>query len=111
MQVSVKASCGQSRHKFVTKLHYSRWITNSCLLKPKTIGFLLPGTPGEEVCTFKALKKGETTISMEYSRPWEGSEKTTWTFVLTVVVKWSTTETTEHREFNIYSNLLHKEVL
>ena len=46
-----------------------------------------PGTPGQEVWTFKALKKGESTISMEYSRPWEGGEKGEWTFVLTVVVK------------------------
>jgi len=46
-----------------------------------------PGTPGQEVWTFQALKKGETTVSMEYSRPWEGGEKGEWTFVLTVVVK------------------------
>jgi len=46
-----------------------------------------PGTPGKEVWTFKALKKGESTISMEYSRPWEGGEKGAWTFNLTVVVK------------------------
>ena len=46
-----------------------------------------PGTPGKEVWTFKALKKGTSTISLEYSRPWEGGEKGEWTFVLTVVVK------------------------
>lgn len=46
-----------------------------------------PGTPGQEVWTFQALKKGKTTVSMEYSRPWEGGEKGTWTFVLTVTVK------------------------
>ncbi len=46
-----------------------------------------PGTPGQEVWTFKALKEGETTISMEYSRPWEGGEKGEWTFTLTVVVE------------------------
>ena len=46
-----------------------------------------PGTPGQEVWTFKALKKGTSTVSMEYSRPWEGGEKGEWTFVLTVVVK------------------------
>jgi len=45
------------------------------------------GTPGKEVWTFKALKKGTCTISMEYSQPWEGGEKANWTFVLTVVVK------------------------
>ncbi len=46
-----------------------------------------PGTPGQEVWTFKALKEGESTISIAYSRPWEGGEKGEWTFTLTVVVK------------------------
>ena len=46
-----------------------------------------PGSPGKEVWTFQALKEGESTILMEYSRPWEGGEKAEWTFVLTVVVK------------------------
>jgi len=46
-----------------------------------------PGTPGQEVWTFKALEKGTSTISMEYSRPWEGGEKGEWTFTLSVVVK------------------------
>ena len=46
-----------------------------------------PGSPGEEVWTFKALKEGTSTISMEYSRPWEGGEKGAWKFDLTVVVK------------------------
>ena len=46
-----------------------------------------PGSPGQEVWTFTALKEGKSTISMEYSRPWEGGEKAAWTFVLTVVVK------------------------
>ena len=45
------------------------------------------GTSGREVWTFKALKKGTTEVSMEYSRPWEGGEKAEWTFVLTVIVK------------------------
>ena len=46
-----------------------------------------PGTPGQEVWTFRALKEGKSTTSMEYSRPWEGGEKGTWTFTLTVTVK------------------------
>jgi inhibitor of cysteine peptidase len=46
-----------------------------------------PGTPGQQVWTFQALKKGTSTISMEYSRPWEGGEKGEWTFVVTVTVK------------------------
>jgi len=47
----------------------------------------LVGAPGNEVWTFKALEKGTTTVSMEYSRPWEGGEKGVWTFVLTVTVE------------------------
>jgi len=47
-----------------------------------------PGTGGKEVWTFKALEKGMSTISMEYTHPWEGGEKEPMlTFVLTVVVK------------------------
>ena len=45
-----------------------------------------PGTAGQEVWTFKALKAGKSTISIEYSQPWEGGEKAAWTYVLTVVV-------------------------
>ena len=46
-----------------------------------------PGTPGQEVWTFQALEKGTSTVSMEYSRPWESGEKGEWTFSLTVIVK------------------------
>ena len=46
-----------------------------------------PGTPGQEVWTFKGTKKGESTVSMDYGRPWEGGEKGEWTFSLTVVTK------------------------
>jgi len=47
-----------------------------------------PGTAGKEVWTFKVLKKGMSTISMEYTHPREGGEKEPMlTFALTVVVK------------------------
>ena len=46
-----------------------------------------PGTPGQEVWTFKALKKGSSTIYLEYSRPWEGGEKGEWTCTVNVIVK------------------------
>ena len=46
-----------------------------------------PGTPGQEEWAFGALKKGTSTVPMEYSRPWEGGEKEVWTFKLTVAVK------------------------
>ena len=45
------------------------------------------GAPGKEVWIFKALQKGTSSISMDYSRPWEGGEKGTETFSLNVVVK------------------------
>jgi len=46
-----------------------------------------PGTPGVEIWTLKSLQPGQSTISVEYGRPWEGGTKAEWTFVLTVVVK------------------------
>jgi len=46
-----------------------------------------PGTPGQEKWTFKALKAGQSVVSMKYSRPWEGGEKGEWTYTLTVTVK------------------------
>jgi predicted secreted protein len=46
-----------------------------------------PVLPKEEWWTFKALKQGESIISMEYSQPWEGGTKAARTFVLTVIVK------------------------
>jgi len=46
-----------------------------------------PGTPSQEIWTFRALKEGESTIYLEYSRPWEGGEKGVWTFTLTTTVK------------------------
>ena len=45
-----------------------------------------PGAAGQEIWTFEALQAGQSTISIAYSRPWEGGEKATWTFALTVVV-------------------------
>lgn len=47
----------------------------------------LIGAPGQDVWTFKAFKNGSTTISVDYSRPWEGGEKAEWTFNLTITVK------------------------
>ena len=41
----------------------------------------------DHVWTFKALKKGTSTITLEYSQPWEGGEKGKWTYNLTVVVE------------------------
>ena len=46
-----------------------------------------PGTPGQEVWTFKAIKVGQSAVSVEYGQPWEGGMKSEWTFALTVLVK------------------------
>ena len=46
----------------------------------------LVGAGGKEEWTFKALKKGTSTISMGYSRPWESTPPVE-AFDLTVVVK------------------------
>lgn len=45
------------------------------------------GAPSKEVWTFKALKPGQATVSMQYSRPWAGGEKGEWTLTLTVAVR------------------------
>lgn len=45
------------------------------------------GAPGRELWTFKALKKGKSQISMEYSQPWTGGTKGAKSFDLTVVVE------------------------
>lgn len=47
----------------------------------------LVGAAGKDVWTFKPLEKGTATVSMEYSRPWEGGEKGAWTYTMTVNVK------------------------
>jgi inhibitor of cysteine peptidase len=47
------------------------------------------GAGGTEIWSFKALKKGEATISMEYSQPWEGGIKTAKIFDITVIIKQS----------------------
>ena len=57
--------------------------TGNEYISPQTT---LVGAGGKDEWTFKALKKGNSTISMGYSRPWE-SMLPAETFNLTVVVK------------------------
>jgi len=68
-QISDRTILKQTDHKFVPP------------------GGDIPGAAGQEVWTFETLKEGTCTVSMEYSRPWEGGEKGEWTFNLTVVVE------------------------
>ena len=71
-QISDQSVLEQVGHKFVY---------------PQSETPLPPGTPGQEVWTFKTVNKGTTKVSMEYSRPWESGEKGIPTFELIVVVE------------------------
>jgi inhibitor of cysteine peptidase len=66
-------------------------ISDSTILEQASHEFIPPGTDvpgqaGREVWVFKTLKKGVSTVSFEYSRPWEGGEKGEWTYTLTITV-------------------------
>jgi predicted secreted protein len=45
------------------------------------------GTAGLEQWTFETQATGETVLYFEYSQPWEGGDKATWTLELTVIVQ------------------------
>jgi predicted secreted protein len=47
----------------------------------------MPGAPGQQVWTFKALRKGTAQITNEYSQPWPGGQKSAWKLTLDVMVK------------------------
>ena len=44
-----------------------------------------PGTPGEEVWTFKGLERGTVTILLEYSRSW--NDAGLWAVTITATIK------------------------
>lgn len=46
-----------------------------------------PGAAEEEIWVYEAIKEGASTISFEYSQPWQGGEKEEWTYDLTLVVE------------------------
>ncbi|GAI41881.1 unnamed protein product [marine sediment metagenome] len=46
----------------------------------------VPGTPGQEVWTFEALKKGTVTTFLEYSRPWIEEDIGYWTVTITTTI-------------------------
>jgi len=68
-------------------------ISDKTVLEEESRQFVSPeaenvvGGAGKVIWTFKALKKGTTRVSIDYSRPWEGGEKGHWTFKIAVVVK------------------------
>jgi predicted secreted protein len=47
----------------------------------------LAGAGGQEIWTFKTLKRGTSTISLEYSQAWTGGIKGIWTLTVSVTVK------------------------
>lgn len=47
----------------------------------------MPGAPGSELFVFEALEAGSGTVTIDYSRPWEGGEKAVWTYTLNFTVK------------------------
>jgi len=49
-------------------------------------GQTMPGSAGLEQWTFEAIGTGEYTVTLDYSRPWEGGEKGVWRFELEVRV-------------------------
>ena len=46
-----------------------------------------PGTPGKEIWVYKAYNEGSATISLDYRRPGETSERGEWTYKVIVNVK------------------------
>jgi predicted secreted protein len=45
------------------------------------------GAAGKETFTFMAKVAGSATIKLNYSRPWEGGEKNTYTLTINVTIK------------------------
>jgi inhibitor of cysteine peptidase len=45
------------------------------------------GAGGQEIWTFKVLKRGTSTVSMAYSQPWEGGTKGEWTLGVEIKVR------------------------
>lgn len=46
-----------------------------------------PGAAGTEKFVFMGVSPGTTTITLEYSQPWDGGEKAVWTCTLTIIVE------------------------
>jgi inhibitor of cysteine peptidase len=59
------------------------------LVKDGESEYVLPesnaiGAYGQEIWTFKLLKRGSSIISLVYSQPWAGGTKATWTMTIGV---------------------------
>ena len=67
-------------------------IIDQSVLKQTYHKFTAPGTgkvgsPGSEQWGIQILKKGNSTLLWEYSRPWEGGEKAEWSVTATVTIE------------------------
>ena len=68
-------------------------ITDAAILEQTSNKMLVPegkgmvGAAGSQSFTFKAMEKGTTKITLDYSRPWEGGEKDALTCEIDVTVK------------------------
>lgn len=49
-------------------------------------GVTMPGSAGLEEWVFEAVGIGDCTVTLSYSRPWEGGEKGIWQFELQALV-------------------------
>jgi len=57
-------------------------------VEPQAVGEVqVVGAPSKDVWVFDSKTPGAATISMSYSRPWEGGEKELWTYTMTVTVE------------------------
>jgi len=59
-----------------------------------------PGTPGQEVWAFEALKQGSSDIYLEYGQPWDGGEEEEWTCTVNVVVRTASEPLPEPEKIN-----------
>lgn len=70
-------------------------ISNTAILQQVDRRFLSPrgesdpptGSPGQDVFAFESIGKGQSTVTFHYSRPWEGGQRSVWTFTLLVNVE------------------------
>ena len=67
-------------------------ISNASAIKEMSRTFKEPdskliGASGQDIWTFKTLEKGTSTISMNYSKPWETGVAPVATFNVTIIVK------------------------
>ena len=83
-------------------------LTGYQFVPPEETG--LVGAPGEEIWTFRAINEGESTVSMEYRRPWENGTKAAETLTLTVSVPASVPQEVEKQNILSAAALLEKPV-